>query len=193
MTPAPTPELPDEVLAEVVRQHQEVIVVIDHAGTLVYANPSVWVLGWTPEELVGRSAGIYYGNTGNSTFITLEAERADLPFDAAPDGPLAYSRGDERFLVAGATIPGSRLAVVTEMPMAQVLLRPRNFLRRLTVGVLVLMVLGAGGAWLISRGITRPVLALDDAAAGRLIGRCKRVSHGSRRSSRTRSYAGPSA
>lgn len=48
--------LPDALLAEVVRQHSEGFVVLDDTATVVFANGSAAVVGWSPADLVGRSA-----------------------------------------------------------------------------------------------------------------------------------------
>jgi diguanylate cyclase (GGDEF)-like protein/PAS domain S-box-containing protein len=42
------------MLAAVVRNHSEALVVLDEAGRVVFANDAVTTTGWRPEELIGR-------------------------------------------------------------------------------------------------------------------------------------------
>ncbi|MCC5954044.1 MAG: GGDEF domain-containing protein [Acidimicrobiia bacterium] len=48
-----------EVLASLVDQHTDAVVVVDDHGTVVYANDSIALLGWRPEDMVGTAAFDY--------------------------------------------------------------------------------------------------------------------------------------
>ena len=50
------------------------------------------------------------------------------------------------------------------LPAAGVLRRPRDFLRRMLGIGLVLLVVGAAGAWVLSRHVTRPLRTVTNAA-----------------------------
>jgi signal transduction histidine kinase len=118
-------------------------------------------------ELIGRAASIYYMNTVGRTAFNLEAERVDLPFDGAPAATTRYVRNDTAYLLSASPINGSLISIATEMPLAHVLARSDLFLRRQLLAAAVLMTLGVIGAWLISRGIVRPLRTLGE-AAGRI-------------------------
>jgi signal transduction histidine kinase len=120
-------------------------------------------------ELVGRSAGIYYANVTDGTVVSIAAEPVHLPIDGLPTETITYTRDGQQYLLSAAPINRTMLAVVTEMPLAYVLQRPARFLRSLIMAAIVLVGLGAIGAWLISRGITKPVKQLSE-AAGRVAG-----------------------
>jgi signal transduction histidine kinase len=115
-------------------------------------------------ELIGPSAGIYYANTRGRMAVTMEATRVDLPFEGMPPSTVTYTRDGRAWLLNAAPVEHTALAVVTEIPLADVLARPDRFLRRALVAAAILMAIGAIGAWIVSRGITRPVKALGEAA-----------------------------
>src|SRR5690606_11544573 len=59
---------------------------------------------------------------------------------------------------------GTPWVLLAELPLDFILRRPSDFLRRLGALLLLMMALGAAGAWLLSRRFTAPLLQLSGAA-----------------------------
>jgi len=78
------------------------------------------------------------------------------------------SRGDA--LASTSVIRGTPLLITLEAPMESILARPQATIRTLTVFAILLAVLGAAIAWVLSRQITRPLVELTGAAEGIALG-----------------------
>jgi signal transduction histidine kinase len=117
-------------------------------------------------DLMGSDAAIYLVNQGAG--ITIDASGRPVAFPARvarADTVFGYNwPGRGQFLAASAPLRGTQWTLVTEFPRTTVLARSVRLLRRFAVVALVLMVAGAGGAWLVSRGLTRPLAQLTEAA-----------------------------
>ncbi len=78
------------------------------------------------------------------------------------------SRGDA--LASTSVIRGTPLLITLEAPMESILARPQATIRTLTVIAILLAVLGAALAWVLSRQLTRPLVELTAAAEGIALG-----------------------
>jgi signal transduction histidine kinase len=76
-----------------------------------------------------------------------------------------YVRGDTLRLGLAVPIVGSPWAVLVETDRAPVLAPAQRFLRRVAVIGTILLLLGVGGAWVVSRRITMPLRELTAAVA----------------------------
>jgi two-component system sensor histidine kinase ResE len=76
-----------------------------------------------------------------------------------------YSDADGVRVMHADTIPNTPWVVAVTTPTRLIDARARAFLGRATTFGLLLVVLGAGIAWLISRRLTRPLVQLESAAA----------------------------
>lgn len=125
--------------------------------------------------LIGGGSTVLYRNTADSTWVTLDG----VPI-AAPDatvrppitatGPAArdsvsYTRSGTSMLAGQAAIAGTPWAIMVEAPRSEVIAYPRALLRRLLLIGVVLLVVGAVTAWVISRRLTGPIAALTEAAS----------------------------
>jgi len=116
------------------------------------------------QDLIGKGIAIYYANTAGGPWVGLDGRVGPAP--RAPfAGAARYRRpaGGVRFGHA-APIPGTPFTIVAEEPLATVLASPRHFLRRGGLAALLLCLVAAVGAWLLSRSITRPLKELGAAA-----------------------------
>ena len=117
------------------------------------------------EGLIGEGIEIYFANRTPGPWVSLDGTTAPAapgwPFDSAA----SYTRPGQGAHVAHAqAVPGTPWAFVAEESRASILARPRTVLRRAGLAALALCLAGAGGAWLVSRSITRPVRALGRAS-----------------------------
>ena len=117
-------------------------------------------------ELLGPGFGIYYVNQAGGPWVGLDGRIYPAPFNdmAAPPGRYARSSDGASATAAMASVPTGRIGVVAEAPLERVLVEPLRFLRWLMLGSVILVLIGAGAGWLVSRGITRPLRELADAA-----------------------------
>jgi signal transduction histidine kinase len=116
-------------------------------------------------DLLGQGTTIYFANlVGGESWVRLGGQRVAAGFLDPQRPPATYQRDDSTYM-ARSTVPGDApFAVLVEMNMAAVLAAPNMFLRRALVGALLLALMGAAGAWLVSRQITGPVKNLASAA-----------------------------
>ena len=111
-----------------------------------------------------RDARVYVGNASNDLWVTLVGKREPVPASVTPDSIFAYERAGRQLLASRIPIRGTPWVVVTEMPRAVVMQRSDDFVRRIGLVALLVIVAGAAVAWLLSRHITRPIVRLREAA-----------------------------
>ncbi len=115
--------------------------------------------------LAGGDVSLLIGNADGDPWTDLEHVIPALPAEArASRVPIAYERGETKFGLA-APIAGTPWMFVTELSRRQVLAPSHAYLRRMAVIAAVIVLLGAFGAWWVSRRITNPLHRLTTAAA----------------------------
>jgi PAS domain S-box-containing protein len=104
-------------------------------------------------ELIGADAAILVGNVTGDVWTDLSTRASAPPVDVmGRPGVLAYSRpGRGTVLVRALVIGGTPWALVAELPRDPILAPVRSFVARMAVVALGLIVVGAGGAWVVSR------------------------------------------
>lgn len=110
-------------------------------------------------ELFGTGAIYLVDDSG--TWMRLDGTRMPPPPVAAGN---RYTRDGVDVMMRRAPVPNSLLSVAAEAPMSRVLAQSTVFLRNLIAGAIMLLLLGAAGAWLLSLGIVRPIRELSTAA-----------------------------
>ena len=117
-------------------------------------------------ELIGVGVGAYYRSRGDTVWSTVGGEPIAPPErrDSAQGVLVVTRRGSGPLLSARAPIGGAPIDIVIEMPEATVLAAPRATVMRLAIISLLLAIVGAFGAWAISRRITYPLASLTRAA-----------------------------
>ena len=123
-------------------------------------------------QLIGTGeVEVYFADTADATWIDLDGEVQRAP----PAWPFAAHARYEKpgagpYLGHAAKVPGTPWAFVAEQSRASVLARPRTFLGRAGLAALALVLVGAAGAWAVSRSITTPLTRLrlvsEDIARG---------------------------
>ena len=123
------------------------------------------------QTLTGISGGdmaLLIGNADGDPWTDLEKVIPAPPAEArAPhDSAIAvsYERGDAK-IGAAARIPGTPIMFISELSRRQVLAPTRVYLRRMSLIAAVIVLIGALGAWAVSRRITKPLRRLTTAAA----------------------------
>src|SRR5690606_20540887 len=103
--------------------------------------------------LIGTGS-IYFVNESGGWFRLDGTPVAPPPASAETE---SYERDGARAIVRRAPVANSPLFVAAEAPISRVLAQPTRFLRQLLLGSTLLMLLGAFGAWLLSRSIVAPL------------------------------------
>jgi len=123
------------------------------------------------QTLTGISGGdmsLLIGNADGGVWTDLEKVIPAPPAAARAehDSALAipYVRGDAK-IGAAARIPGTPIMFISELPRRTVLAPTQVYLRRMSLIAAVIVLVGAFGAWWVSRGITDPLNHLTTAAA----------------------------
>jgi len=116
--------------------------------------------------LIGSDAAFMIGNVAGDIWTDLSARVAGPPVDVTNrEGVIEYERpGRGRYLARRAVFPGAPWVLVIEFPRDRVLAPARGFLQRIAAIALVLIAVGAVGAWTVSRQITAPLRGLSEAA-----------------------------
>ena len=118
-------------------------------------------------DLIGSDIDFYFRNADDNTWVLLTGASVAPPTESRPflDTLNLYTHGDKGdFLASTARIRGTPLMITVERPMRMILARPAAMIRVLLVAGMLLAVLGAVIALLISRQLVRPLGELTDAA-----------------------------
>jgi signal transduction histidine kinase len=120
----------------------------------------------TIEALAGEGVAAYYRNTDGSLWSTLGGQVAAMPtaHEQTADGASVMRPRVGRLLTAEKPEIGAPFGLVIEIPENAVLAAPRAAVARLAMVSVLLLVIGALAAWLVSRRITRPLASITSAA-----------------------------
>ena len=133
-------------------------------------------------DLMGSDIDFYFRNADDNTWVLLTGASVAPPTASRPflDTLSLYTHGDKGdFLASTARIRGTPFMITVERPMRMILARPAAMIRVLIVAGMLLAVLGAVIALLISRQLVRPLGELTDAAEAMAHGQySRRVSAG---------------
>jgi len=115
--------------------------------------------------LMGGDATVLLGNAGGDLWTDLGAVISPPPPEARRGGAVSDYRRDAVGRLGAATpIAGTPWLVIVELERGRVLAPAQTYLRRMAVVALIVVLLGAAGAWAVSRGITTPLRRLTEAA-----------------------------
>ncbi len=117
------------------------------------------------EELIGPGASIFLVNSTGGHWTTLDGSTRPAPNVSVMPGELVFEGPDgTRYLAHASPIPGTPWLLLVEQPMSGVTERASTFFRQIAFAFVILLLLGAAGAWLLSRGFIRPLKELSRAA-----------------------------
>jgi signal transduction histidine kinase len=121
----------------------------------------------TLNNLIGVDNQVLFSNArDSSTMVRLDGRIVSRPENpVSQEGYQRYVRDGEAFIAASESIAGTPWKVVVETPYARTQARAHEFLRRTGVLGLLLILLGALVVWTATRRLTRPIGALNAAAA----------------------------
>ena len=116
--------------------------------------------------LLGPEMRFYLANREGTLWAPIGGAPIAGPAGLAADTALVEyeSAAGEPRLAVPTPIAGTPIAVVVEQPLAAIHARPRAFLRQLLLVGAVVVLVGALGAWLVSRHVTGPLGRLTEAA-----------------------------
>jgi len=116
--------------------------------------------------LIGPDVAFFIGNVAGDIWTDLSARAEGPPVDVTKrEGVIEYERrGGARYLARRVVFAGAPWMLVTELSRDRVLAPARGFLQRIVATALVLIAVGAVGAWTVSRQITTPLRGLSEAA-----------------------------
>ncbi|MFN2531331.1 MAG: PAS domain-containing sensor histidine kinase [Pyrinomonadaceae bacterium] len=117
-------------------------------------------------NLVGSNVAMYLGNRDNTLWSDLLTSVDKPPIDVASNGRMIrYNRQKVPVLGMSQFVQGTPWEILIEFPEKDVLAKSGTFFRRITAVGLVLLSMGIAAAFLVSRGITRPLMSLTTSAA----------------------------
>ncbi|HET7233725.1 MAG TPA: ATP-binding protein [Longimicrobium sp.] len=117
------------------------------------------------QKLIGEGIAIFYANTAGGPWVGFDGSVGPAPRAAPFTGAARYRRAGGGVRIGHATqVPGTPWSIVAEEPLDAVLASPNDFLSRGALAAALLSLAAAAGAWLLSRGITRPLKELGAAA-----------------------------
>ena len=122
----------------------------------------------TIRELIGDDVRVLYSNEHSGEWASLGGRPTPAPFaDAVAPNHVALvsGAGGARQYVMMASVPMTPWFIVLLQSEASMLHRPQEFLRRMLVIGVALLVGATLGAWLLSRHVTRPLQVVTGAAA----------------------------
>ena len=134
-------------------------------------------------QLLGSNGKLYFGNDDGLFWTNLMKPIPPPPVSLDQLQKVAvYSReAGDPLLGSVRKIPGSRWLVMVELSGASFQATANNFLKRVTIIGIMLVLAGSIGAWLMSRRITRPLKQLGTAAAAIADGNYSLLVHIDRR------------
>jgi signal transduction histidine kinase len=117
-------------------------------------------------DLLGSQAALYFGNS-QGDILTDMVKVVSKPPGGLPSTLQVthYNRDGNSVMALGRPISGTPWFVIVEFPDQALLAQANRFLRRMVVIGIVLFVIGLGGAFALSRSITRPLHSLTEAAS----------------------------
>jgi signal transduction histidine kinase len=151
--------------------------------TIVYAvagavkgSDDVYVVRWrrltltprtreTLDRLIGTYGTPYLGNPRGSTWVDFIKRVPAPPFDYSSTAPVQiYERDGEAYLGAMRVLPGTPWSLAVDVPMNRVLAPANAFIWRYGLLALVALLIALTLARVFTSRLTRPLVALSDAA-----------------------------
>ena len=119
------------------------------------------------EQLIGPGTAVTVGNASGSLWTDLQ-RRVPGPSEAPlPGGPYhAVDARGVRQIGAAVPVPRTSWVALVEVPHRTVLAPARQLVATMAAAGFTVLLLGALGAWAISRRVTRPIEEIAAAAAG---------------------------
>jgi two-component system sensor kinase len=115
--------------------------------------------------ITGGDVAVLLGNAAGDPWTDLEHLIPAPPAEArASVEPTAYQRGEAKFGIAG-SVAGTPWMFMVELSRERLLAPSLVYLRRMSVIASMIVLVGAFGAWWVSRRITDPLNQLSTAAA----------------------------
>lgn len=118
-------------------------------------------------NLIGSDIDFYFRDSTDNVWVMLTGASVAPPTGARPflDSLTIFTHADKGDLLAStAKIRGTPFLLTVERPMSVILARPAELIRVLMVIGVLLAVIGAAAAWVISRQLVLPLGELTDAA-----------------------------
>ncbi|HET7038656.1 MAG TPA: HAMP domain-containing protein, partial [Gemmatimonadales bacterium] len=116
-------------------------------------------------ELIGSQAELFLGDPETGTWTDLARLRRPPPVSMEElVTPAYYLRADTVRVARAIAIQGTPWFALLEFSRRALLAPLRSFVTRLSAIAGLVFVIGLGAAWVTSRGITRPILELTEAA-----------------------------
>ncbi len=150
--------------------YYDLVAPIHSAGAVVgYVQRRSRVVG---SAATSSTVGAMLGDSGRLLFGSAGGVWTDLQHRIAPPGrellgsdePMVYVRDGRERLGSARPVPGTPWIVVAELPLASVVGPSEAFIKRLSAIALLLVALATLAAWMLGRGITRPLRSLAEAA-----------------------------
>jgi signal transduction histidine kinase len=121
-------------------------------------------------DVVGTELELYLRNAADARmWVSMTGASVPPPVTTRPFlghlEILAHGSGGDA-LASTSVVAGTPFLLTLEAPMESILARPQATIRALTVIAILLAVLGAAIAWVLSRQLTRPLVDLTGAAEG---------------------------
>lgn len=117
-------------------------------------------------DLLGSETTLYFGNSRGDVWTDLEKIVAKPPVSLHSTGEITtYKRGGDSVMALGRPVSGTPWFVMVEIPERTLVAHAGRFLRRMILMGLALFTIGVAGAFALSRGITRPLRSLTEAAS----------------------------
>jgi signal transduction histidine kinase len=118
-------------------------------------------------ELIGTQATLSIGNASGDVWTDLAARVPGPPVDVRTSGAQSYlARDGSGRIGAAAPIARTPWVVWVDFPRSGVLAPARALMNRLAMIALLILAAGTLGGWLLSRQITKPLVAVTKAAEG---------------------------
>ncbi|MDQ3698139.1 MAG: HAMP domain-containing histidine kinase [Gemmatimonadota bacterium] len=119
-------------------------------------------------NLIGTDVTIYFSSSDPAADLWVDlGGRAVQRVVGTPDSSVLFRYERPRgvtHIAAANPVAGTSWVLIAERPLSAVQERPRAFLRRMTLLALIIVLLGGGAAWLVSRHVTVPLARLNAAA-----------------------------